>query len=274
MTRAHHSAHGRPTSSGLPRREISAILVWSSPRDWCLDLQVLADLMLSSGGIFGNKSLQASDITLPNDGYLQDSQPKLYFCNPDFEWATPHHRPRFAQGAFREAFRGIWTYATRNRTDAPFDPTIMGKPREITYIYGEKMLQAYNEKLAHQRGRPVPSIKTVYMIGDNPESDIAGANQYTSRMPEAKWRSILVQTGVYRAGPPVVQPHHIARDVTEAVKLALEQEKDKVAGLDRLVADLQSPAGEEEHKIPRGSPLDPNVLPETFGALKLDVQPK
>lgn len=113
MTEAHHSAHGRLTSGGSQQGEISAILVWSSPRDWLLDMQVLLDLLLSSGGIFGRKSLKAGDITLPNNGYLQDGQPKLYFSNPDFEWATRHDQPRFAQGAFREAFRGVWNYATK-----------------------------------------------------------------------------------------------------------------------------------------------------------------
>lgn len=269
MTKAHHSAHGRPTTGGRPQREISAILVWSSPRDWCLDLQVLADLLLSSGGIFGQKSLKAGDITLPNNGYLQDGQPKLYFCNPDFEWATPHDQPRFAQGAFREAFRGIWAYATKGEAELQY--TVIGKPTETTYVYGEKTLQAYNEELARQGGRLVPSIKTVYMVGDNPESDIAGANRYEPRIPGAEWRSILVETGIHRAGSkPVVQPHHMARNVTEAVTLALRRERVDVVGADRLVAALQSPA-DDEQKTPQGDPLGPNALPDTFGTLKLDL---
>lgn len=81
---------------------------------------------------------------------------------------------------------------------------------------------------------PMPSR---YMIGDNPASgtifthlltlasfshtlsDIAGAGA-------AKWDSILVKTGVYdpKHGPPAHTPTHIANDVYEAVRWAIEQE--------------------------------------------------
>ncbi|KAH9900093.1 Haloacid dehalogenase-like hydrolase-domain-containing protein [Xylariomycetidae sp. FL2044] len=93
MTTAHHAEHGLSTSDrghdqDLSATQISAILVWSSPRDWCLDLQIVGDLLLSVGGRLGTRSPKNGDRSLPNNGYLQDDQPKLYFCNPDFEWAT------------------------------------------------------------------------------------------------------------------------------------------------------------------------------------------
>ncbi|KAG1716095.1 hypothetical protein ID866_1067 [Astraeus odoratus] len=58
-----------------------------------------------------------------------------------------------------------------------------------------------------------------YMIGDNPESDIAGANA-------AGWKSILVHTGVYnpRQGPPKYKPTYETEDVEKAVLWALGQE--------------------------------------------------
>lgn len=135
-------------------------------------------------------------------------------------------------------------------------------------MYGEKTLQAYHEKLARQHGHATtPAIKTIYMVGDNPESDIAGANRYESRIPGAQWRSILVETGIYRAGSkPVVEPHHTAANVVEAIKLALKQEKVGVVG-----ADLET---EGKQDTLRGGPLDPDALPDTFGALKLDINPK
>lgn len=60
----------------------------------------------------------------------------------------------------------------------------------------------------------------VYMVGDNPASDIAGANAFG-------WESILVRTGVFRGKdendaahkPTVIQPN-----VWEAVRWALERE--------------------------------------------------
>jgi len=50
------------------------------------------------------------------------------------------------------------------------------------------------------------------MIGDNPESDIAGANG-------AGWKSILVHTGVYdpSEGRPTHTPTVEAEDVQKAV---------------------------------------------------------
>jgi ribonucleotide monophosphatase NagD (HAD superfamily) len=57
----------------------------------------------------------------------------------------------------------------------------------------------------------------VYMVGDNPESDIAGANAFG-------WNSILVKTGVYRNGEPAHVPTKIADDVEEGVKWAIERE--------------------------------------------------
>ncbi|ORY65540.1 HAD-like domain-containing protein [Pseudomassariella vexata] len=221
MTRAHHIEHGRLRADSLQGHglAIDAILVWSSPRDWCLDLQVITDLLGSSGGRFGNKSLMAGDISLPNHGYLQDGQPKLYFCNPDFEWPTQHEHPRFAQGAFREALRGIWAYATKGKGELEY--TMIGKPSETTYTYGEKVLQKYNDHLNEKLEVP-RRIKTVYMVGDNPESDILGANNYESKYC-TEWKSILVESGMHvRGSTPAYAPKHITESVVGAVEWALK----------------------------------------------------
>lgn len=66
-------------------------------------------------------------------------------------------------------------------------------------------------------------IKTVHMIGDNPESDIAGANSYESPCGYL-WQSVLVETGVNRAGTiPAHIPHHTPKDVNAAVEWALSK---------------------------------------------------
>lgn len=59
------------------------------------------------------------------------------------------------------------------------------------------------------------------MIGDNPESDIRGANSYRSKHG-SDWQSILVKTGVYRGGEPTWTPHVIVDDVKKAVEWALK----------------------------------------------------
>ena len=215
MTKAHHAKYGRKQDAGQPL-QVSAILVWSSPRDWCLDLQVTLDLLLSSKGVFNTRSDLNGNSDLPNNGFLQDEQPKLFFCNPDFEWATKHQHPRLAQGAFREALCGIWKQATNGAADLKF--TMYGKPSHTTYQYGERALQ---NLLASSSAFEGKAIEKVFMIGDNVFSDIAGANTYQSEAGY-RWLSVLVKTGVYRAGTiPVYTPNYIAKDVGAAVEWAI-----------------------------------------------------
>ena len=70
---------------------ISAIFVFNDPRDWALDTQLLLDLLLSSKGILGTLSPRNNNPNLPNRGYQTDTQPTLYFSNPDLFWASSHH---------------------------------------------------------------------------------------------------------------------------------------------------------------------------------------
>ncbi|KAI1140437.1 HAD-superfamily hydrolase [Hypoxylon sp. FL0543] len=215
ITKAHHAEHAR-VSDTLRSTQIAAILCWTSPRDWTLDLQVVNDLLLSSGGVIGTVSPKNGDESLPNRGYLQDGQPKLFFCNPDFKWSTEHEQPRFAQGAFVEALKGIWKHETRGAAELEY--TMMGKPTSATFAYAERVLREYCESLGVTHG-----IDTVYMVGDNPESDIAGARTFRS-CHGIEWKSVLVETGVYVPGSvPTHQPHHTTKDVKEAVEWALKE---------------------------------------------------
>ncbi|KAI0595889.1 HAD-like domain-containing protein [Biscogniauxia sp. FL1348] len=226
MTRAHHEEHGcARTVRGhdkLHATQISAILMWTSSRDWCLDLQIIRDLLLSQGGYIGTRSAKNGDSELPNHGYQQDGQPALFFSNPDVEWVTPYAFPRLAQGAFRESLKAIWAHDTDGKAELQY--TLLGKPSETTYEYAEKTLLDYHELIGKAAGVPRKKIRTVYMIGDNPESDIKGANSFRSRHG-LEWKSVLCETGVYVAGTePRHKPTYQARDVREAVQLALREE--------------------------------------------------
>ncbi|KAI1250756.1 hypothetical protein MGN70_007814 [Eutypa lata] len=272
MTGAHHEEHGRRLlhlhhhhQETLALRDdvgddddhnptrIAAIFVFSSPRDWCLDLQVVADLLLSRGGVLGGpRSAKNGDPALPNCGYQQDGQPELLFCNPDLEWATQHRHPRLAQGAFRAALAGVWRELTKGRAELRFG--VCGKPSQTTFMYAEKTLVGFaasgraagggsgsgggsggrvsdvNGEGGRGREGGVAGvgenagIKTVYMVGDNPESDIAGANAYSSQVG-LEWKSVLVETGVHVSGTrPAHQPTYIASNVKKAVEWALSQQ--------------------------------------------------
>lgn len=278
MTHDHHVKHGRPTTNiplvALPSpaesaaavtsdtededveyetlrprdTPVAAVMLWSSPRDWMLDLQLTLDLLLSSGGVLSSPpSPLNGDPSLPNRGYLQGAQPKLFVCNPDFQWATQAPLPRLAQGAFVEALRGLWSKATGG---AELHYQACGKPTERTYEFGETALHRWNyrddssistpasaepvaslkQRHADESGVAIVSprrardISTVYMVGDNPASDIAGANAYQSRLGYA-WKSVLVGTGVHVPGTtPAHVPGRFCADVLEAVTEILAEE--------------------------------------------------
>jgi HAD superfamily hydrolase (TIGR01456 family) len=148
----------------------------------------------------------------------QDGQPKLYFSNPDLLWAAKYHLPRLGQGGFREALEGIWAAVTGGeKNGVQLQKTVMGKPYQATYEFAEKRLLSHRRHLFSNFRGPLDHLRRVYMVGDNPASDIAGGNNYQS--PHGtEWASILVQTGVYAEGTtPTHQPSQIVGDVWDAV---------------------------------------------------------
>jgi HAD superfamily hydrolase (TIGR01456 family) len=171
---------------------IDAIFVYNDPRDWGLDAQIIKDVLLSTRGILGTLSSKNGDMTLPNRGYQQDGQPVLYFSNPDLVWASKYHLPRLGQGGFREALEGIWAAITGGPTNGVhLHKTVIGKPYKSTYEFAEKRLVLHRRNLF---GEDCTRLRRVYMVGDNPASDIAGSNNYESPN-KTDWASILVQTG-------------------------------------------------------------------------------
>lgn len=204
--------------------KIDAIFIYNDPRDWGLDSQIILDLLLSQDGYLGTYSSKNGDKSFPNNGWQQDGQPSLIFSNPDLFWAAGYHMPRLGQGGFRSALDGIWAETTDG---ANLTKTVIGKPYALTYRYGEKVLQKHRAELLGKSlaGNGVPKLQRVFMIGDNPESDIRGANEFDS--PDGtEWTSILVRSGVFRDGTvPKYQPKVIVDDVLAAVRWALEKER-------------------------------------------------
>jgi len=219
----------KPINPNAPPGEslkFDAMFVYNDPRDWGLDSSIILDLLLSSQGRLGTLSPQNGDVTLPNNGYLQDGQPALYYSNPDLWWASSYHLPRLGQGGFRFAFDGLWSAVTGG---AELSKTIIGKPHQPTYEFAENRLRAHRKKLFGNIGLNDP-LRRVYMVGDNPESDIRGANNYQSPHGST-WRSVLVKTGVYREGrePPSCEPTVVVEDVGEAVRWAVEDARSQGA---------------------------------------------
>ncbi|RDX47110.1 HAD hydrolase [Lentinus brumalis] len=194
--------HASTKAVDFSRIPISAIFVFHDPRNWSLDIQIALDVIRSRGIIGGP--------------YLDTPKPEkpieLVFCNPDLLWKSDFPQPRLGQGAFRLAFQAVHEALV----GAPYPYVQYGKPTTATYKFAEKVLRDRLEEIA---GGRVEEMPRVYMVGDNPESDIAGANG-------AGWPSILVKTGVYEEarGPPTHTPTYIAEDVEEAVRWAIDRE--------------------------------------------------
>jgi HAD superfamily hydrolase (TIGR01456 family) len=211
-----YSAFTRPLpapidpSSPSTSLRIDAVFVYNDPRDWGLDAQIMKDVLLSSNGILGTLSSKNGDKSLPNNGYQQDGQPPIYFSNPDLLWAAKYHLPRLGQGGFREALEGIWTAVTGGPgSGVQLQKTVMGKPYKPTYEFAEKRLIEHRQHLNREANARLNPLRRVYMVGDNPASDIAGGNNYESPYG-TDWASILVETGVFVKGTtPAHQPRKI-----------------------------------------------------------------
>ncbi|KAI1357473.1 HAD-like domain-containing protein [Xylaria arbuscula] len=135
--------------------------------------------------------------TILVDYCSKDDAPALFFAHSDSVWSTGYEQPRLALGAFISGFEGVWK----------------------TTMKGQAMPEY---TLATSHGKHL--IKTVYMIGDNPESDIQGAKNYVSPY-KTKWEGLLVETGVYKPGTlPAHQPINTCHTCQDAVQWALERE--------------------------------------------------
>ncbi|OAV87265.1 HAD-superfamily subfamily IIA hydrolase [Puccinia triticina 1-1 BBBD Race 1] len=181
----------------------SAVFVMHDSFDWGLDTQMAIDVLTSKDGIITNPI----DCT-PN---IKTNSIPVYFSNPDFLWGNEFSRPRFGQGAFQTALRANYERLTGH----PLEAWTGGKPTRATYDFANQLLK--NILRDQFNGQ---DLGAVYMIGDNPASDIQGANNYG-------WSSVLVKTGVFKGNKPEDAAHvptSVQSDVLEAVHWALRQE--------------------------------------------------
>ncbi|MCJ1403922.1 hypothetical protein MMC11_007145 [Xylographa trunciseda] len=224
---AYYAAQARPLPTPPPTDadrnpgplKVDAIFVYNDPRDWALDTQLILDLLLSHAGRLGTVSALNGSAALPNRGYQQDGQPPLYFSNPDLLWAAAWPLPRLGQGGFQAALRGVWSAVTGG---AQLRHRMFGKPNVVAYAFAEKKLEEHRRAVLGKEDEAGGRLKTVYMVGDNPASDIQGANGFASPQGTA-WRSILVRSGVYDGkAAPSAEPDAVVDGVWEAVQWGLK----------------------------------------------------
>jgi HAD superfamily hydrolase (TIGR01456 family) len=189
--------------------EIEAIFVFADSRDWAGDQQIILDLCMSKNGRLGTRS------------ETLDEGPPVFFSHNDVIWATNHNFSRIGMGALRASLEAMF----KTITGKELKTIAFGKPQLGTFQFATRLLQQWR-KDTHGIDSPPD---TVYFVGDTPESDIRGTNDFDeSGEAGNSWYSILVRTGVFREGTrPAFMPKMTMDTVLDAVKHGMEREFSK-----------------------------------------------
>lgn len=193
----------KPEISEIDSRPIDAIFVINDPRDMGTDLQITIDALCSNNGIITSRrnDLNSSIPSIP-----------IIFSNMDLQWSTGYSIPRFGVGAFRIAVKELYKQLNQGKE---LEEQTIGKPWPISYAYAENVLNnewrkitgnslslsSDSKKIINFGSKPTDKlVEKIFMVGDNPESDIRGGNDYG-------WETILVKTGVYKDGDFEINKH-------------------------------------------------------------------
>ncbi|KAF2838430.1 HAD superfamily hydrolase-like protein [Patellaria atrata CBS 101060] len=205
--------------------EIDAIFVFADSRDWASDQQIILDLLMSKNGRLGTRSENF------------DEGPPVFFSHNDVVWSTSHDLTRIGMGALRVSLEAMFKAVTG--TD--LQTIAFGKPQIGTFEFATRLLQQWRKE-THGINEPP---ETVYFVGDTPESDIRGTNEFNNEA-ENTWYSILVRTGVFREGTkPKFQPKVTVDTVLDAVLHGLEREQKKALKRRVLEASIEAETIEE-----------------------------
>ncbi|KAH7144250.1 HAD-like domain-containing protein [Dactylonectria estremocensis] len=153
---------------------IEAIMVFSDSRDYATDMQIIMDLLRSRNGRLGTVADDPVSERIP-----------IYFSQGDLLCPTEHPQPRMSQGAFRIGLEAMY----KAMTGVDLERVVYGKPELATYKYADEVLTSWMQELHGEEKLP----QNIYMIGDNPASDIIGGNEYG-------WNTCLVRSGVFQGG--------------------------------------------------------------------------
>jgi ribonucleotide monophosphatase NagD (HAD superfamily) len=157
----------------------------------------------------------------------------VFTSSADFHYGSTHSLPRLTNGAFLLCLRTVFAQATAGRS---VHVEIFGKPSQAVYTCARERLQQRRHKFPSRSSLPPHadqgasggpseagtnasfSKEVIYMIGDNPHSDIQGA--LAAGHP---WRAVLVRTGCFQGGEndPEFPAHHVCEDILAAVKFVL-----------------------------------------------------
>ena len=198
--------HKNSRARNFNQVEIEAIFVFADSRDWAGDQQIILDLLMSQKGRLGTRSKTF------------DEGPPIFFSHNDVVWSTSHDLTRIGMGALRASLEAMFKAVTGKELTT----TAFGKPQIGTFQFATRLLQQWRKETHGINSPP----ETVYFVGDTPESDIRGTNEFDeSPLSQNTWYSILVETGVYQEGTnPRFIPKATVNTVLDAVKHGMKRE--------------------------------------------------
>ena len=141
----------------------------------------------------------------------------MYVTSNDLFYADQWPQPRLGSKAWTVCFEAIFQEVYG------YEPKYIkyGKPESIAYDFAEQMIGEKCKKDGIE-------ISNYYMIGDNPLSDIEGANrrgeENFKKTGVNNWRSILVKTGVWQEGADTNNATYVVEDMKAAYDLILNEE--------------------------------------------------
>ena len=205
----------------LPDRDeaVAAVMVLHDPNSWGAEIQIAMDVL--RGGVPFGAGAGGGEAAAAG-GRVQAVP--YYSSNADLLFAAAYPVPRLAGGSFTVALRALW----RAQHGEELAVTQFGKPERRTYDFARAQLARWAARAAGGAGSGGggggcgggggDSFQRIFMVGDNPKSDIRGANA-----AGAPWISVLLRSGVFRGGDndPSDPARFVREGVREAVDLAL-----------------------------------------------------
>ncbi|XP_074839869.1 haloacid dehalogenase-like hydrolase domain-containing 5 [Carettochelys insculpta] len=155
-----------PLTTDFPT--IEGVILFGEPVRWETSLQLIIDILLSNG----NPGTELAAVPYPHIPVLA--------CNMDLLWMAEAKRPRFGHGTFLVCLENIYKKITGKELKYE---ALIGKPSIVTYQYAEYLIKQQVER----QGWSSP-ICRLYAVGDNPMSDIYGANSYNNYL-KAAWQA-------------------------------------------------------------------------------------
>jgi HAD superfamily hydrolase (TIGR01456 family) len=220
------NAHADQSPSSKPTEPVEAVMIFHDPVDWGLEMQILCDVLSPA---------KLEDTRLATEENKARGHIPFYVSNADIVYTTEYPHPRFTQGAFVEAFRHLYELYYKQ----PLVVDYCGKPYKVQYEFATQQLREEAGRVSGGSDGQAPSSgvdelnqqgsgsrEVFFGVGDNPKSDIRGAN---SAGPQ--WRSVLVRTGIFSdaaAANDATDPaRFVCDDIVAAVQTIIDYSEDE-----------------------------------------------